>query len=130
MVLLIGAQCLRGIGTPIYSINQLSVRQMMTPDWGLGRVNASHRCIIFGISPIRALLGGALGELIGLRWTLVTADASINRIGVHDDEHAEGQTPTPRAADCFARRCRWSAMTALRSVGVETAGSSPAAGPG
>lgn len=75
MVLLIGAQCLRGIGSPLYSINQLSVRQMITPDRVLGRVNASRRFIVFGISPIGALLGGAFGELIGLRWTLVTATA-------------------------------------------------------
>jgi MFS family permease len=75
MVLLICAQCIRGIGTPIYSINQLSVRQMLTPDWVLGRVNASRRFIVFGISPIGALIGGALGELIGLRLTLVAATA-------------------------------------------------------
>ena len=75
MVLLIGAQCLRGIGSPIYNINQLSVRQMITPERVLGRVNASRRFIVFGISPIGALLGGGLGELIGVRWTLVTATA-------------------------------------------------------
>jgi MFS family permease len=75
MVLLISAQCLRGIGAPIYNINQLSVRQMITPDRMLGWVNASRRFIVFGISPIGALLGGAFGELIGLRWTLVTATA-------------------------------------------------------
>lgn len=75
MVLLISAQCLRGIGAPIYNINQLSVRQMITPDRVLGRVNASRRFIVFGISPIGALLGGAFGELIGLRWTLITATA-------------------------------------------------------
>jgi MFS family permease len=73
MVLLIGAQCLRGLGSPIYNINQLSVRQMITPERVLGRVNASRRFIVFGIRPIGALLGGALGEAIGLRWTFVTA---------------------------------------------------------
>jgi predicted MFS family arabinose efflux permease len=57
MVLLIGAQSLRGIGSPIYNINQLSVRQMITPERVLGRVNASRRFIVFGISPIGALLG-------------------------------------------------------------------------
>ena len=75
MAVLISAQCLQGIGSPIYSINQLSVRQMITPERVLGRVNASRRFIVFGISPIGALLGGALGELIGVRWTLVTATA-------------------------------------------------------
>jgi len=50
---------LRGIGSPLYSINQLSVRQMLTPERVLGRVNASRRFIVFGISPIGALIGGA-----------------------------------------------------------------------
>ena len=81
MVILISAQCLQGIGSPIYSINQLSVRQMLTPDRVLGRVNASRRFIVFGIRPIGALLGGVLGELIGVRWTLVTATA-VMLVGV------------------------------------------------
>jgi MFS family permease len=75
IALLIGSQWLRGIGTPIYSINQLSVRQLLTPDWVLGRVNASRRFIVFGISPVGAVIGGVLGGLIGLRLTLVAASA-------------------------------------------------------
>jgi hypothetical protein len=81
MAVLIGAQCLRGVGSPIYNINQLSVRQMITPDRVLGRVNASRRFIVFGIIPIGALLGGAFGELIGVRWTLVTATA-VHLVGL------------------------------------------------
>jgi predicted MFS family arabinose efflux permease len=81
MALLIGAQCLRGIGSPIYNINQLSVRQMITPDRVLGRVNASRRFLVFGIIPLGALFSGVFGELIGVRWTLVTATA-VHLIGL------------------------------------------------
>jgi predicted MFS family arabinose efflux permease len=41
----------------------------------LGRVNASRRFIVFGIGPIGALIGGFLGETIGLRPTLFVGGA-------------------------------------------------------
>jgi MFS family permease len=64
-VLLLG-QLLIGIGGPIYAVNQLSVRQLVTPDHLLGRVNASRRFLVFGVGPVGALLGGAVGEAAGL----------------------------------------------------------------
>jgi MFS family permease len=60
-----------GFGAPIYSVNQIGVRQQMTPDHLLGRVNASRRFIVFGVGPIGALIGGFLGEAIGWRPTLL-----------------------------------------------------------
>ena len=68
---LIAAQVLQGIGAPIYSVNQISLRQAITPDWVLGRVNASRRFIVFGVVPLGALVGGTVGDLIGLRATLL-----------------------------------------------------------
>jgi predicted MFS family arabinose efflux permease len=59
-----------GGGMVMYSINQISVRQALTPDHLLGRVNASRRVLVFGVAPIGALLAGVLGETIGLRPTL------------------------------------------------------------
>jgi MFS family permease len=67
---LVGAHLLLGFGAPIYSVNQIGVRQSLTPDHLLGRVNASRRFIVFGSGPIGALIGGALGEAIGWRPTL------------------------------------------------------------
>lgn len=72
---LIMAQVFSGIGQPIYSISQLSLRQALTPDRLLGRVNASRRFIVFGISPIGALAGGLLGQWLELRATLAVAGA-------------------------------------------------------
>jgi predicted MFS family arabinose efflux permease len=54
-------------------VNQVSLRQAITPDGVQGRMNATMRFIVWGTMPIGALLGGFLGEVIGLRGTLVVA---------------------------------------------------------
>lgn len=59
------------IGGPITAINQLSLRQMITPDRLQGRVNGTMRVFGLGLVPLGALLGGALGDLIGVRPTLL-----------------------------------------------------------
>ena len=74
------AQVSSGIGRSIASINQLSLRQAITPDHLLGRVNASRRLLVFGIIPFGALLGGILGESLGLR-TALFAGADIQILG-------------------------------------------------
>jgi MFS family permease len=65
---------LSGIGNPIYNINQVSLRQAITPDRLTGRMNASMRFLVWGTIPIGALIGGALGDLIGL-WPSLTLTA-------------------------------------------------------
>jgi MFS family permease len=69
-VVLMAASFFSGLGNPIYNINQVSLRQAITPDRLQGRMNASMRFIVWGTIPIGALLGGALGEAIGLRPTI------------------------------------------------------------
>jgi MFS family permease len=56
---------------PIAEVNQLSVRQAITPDSHLGRVAASYQFFVSGLIPIGALIGGTLGTLIGLPATLL-----------------------------------------------------------
>ncbi|MEA2526323.1 MAG: hypothetical protein QOF73_3550 [Thermomicrobiales bacterium] len=65
--LLVAALFLGGLAGPSYDVNQFSLRQAITPDALLGRVNASMRVVIRGAVPIGALLGGLIGELFGLR---------------------------------------------------------------
>jgi MFS family permease len=60
-----------GVANPLYNINQVSLRQAITPDHLQGRMNASMRFIVWGTIPIGALLGGALGQLFGLWPTIV-----------------------------------------------------------
>ena len=60
-----------GMGTVTYNVNQVSLRQAITPNRLLGRMNASMRFLVWGTIPLGALIGGALGDAIGLRPTIL-----------------------------------------------------------
>lgn len=68
--LLVGAQFLGGLTGVVYNVNQVSLRQAITPDRLLGRMNATMRFLVWGTLPIGSLLGGVLGDLVGIRQTL------------------------------------------------------------
>jgi MFS family permease len=51
---------------PVYNINQVSLRQAITPDRVQGRMNATVRTIIWGTIPIGAVIGGILGTVYGV----------------------------------------------------------------
>jgi MFS family permease len=55
------------VGNQVYNINQVSLRQAITPDRLQGRMNASMRFIVWGTIPIGSLIGGFLGSTIGVR---------------------------------------------------------------
>ncbi|GAA2136145.1 MFS transporter [Kitasatospora kazusensis] len=59
-----------GLGSTMSTIHVVSLRQVITPDHLLGRVNAGCRFIAWGPLPLGALLGGYLGDTLGLRPTL------------------------------------------------------------
>ena len=69
--LLIIARCFGNLGSTVYTINGISLRQRLTPLPLLGRVNAGMRFVAGGAAPIGALLGGILGTALGLRPTLL-----------------------------------------------------------
>ena len=54
-----------------WNINQVSLRQAITPPRMQGKMNATMRFIVWGTMPVGAILGGALGSLIGLYPTIV-----------------------------------------------------------
>lgn len=58
------------VGT-IFVINTTSLVQATTPHDVLGRVTGSYRFVTQGSIPLGALLGGVLGELLGLEPTLI-----------------------------------------------------------
>ena len=62
---------------PVFSINQTSLRQAITPHHLLGRVNAATHLLFHGILPLGALAGGAIAEAIGARNTLLMAACGI-----------------------------------------------------
>ncbi len=66
----IASVALVGFSGVIYGVNTASLRQLVTPNRLLGRMNASMRFFTWGSIPLGSLVGGALGEAIGLRSTL------------------------------------------------------------
>jgi len=69
--LIAGGASLAAMGDALYNVNAVSLRQLVTPQALQGRVSASVRVVIWGLQPLGALAGGALGEVIGLRATLL-----------------------------------------------------------
>jgi MFS family permease len=69
-VIVLGA-LLFGIANTLFNVNDLSLRQHITPSELLGRVGAGMQFIGVGTLPLGALLGGFLGGHLGLRATFV-----------------------------------------------------------
>ncbi len=61
---------LADVAMAIYLINTLSLRQSVTPDHLLGRVNASFNVVVTTAGLIGALLAGVLAQMIGVRWAI------------------------------------------------------------
>ncbi len=69
-LLLACAQFLTVCPLIIYHIHEVSLRQSITPDHMQGRVNATMQVISWATTPLGALVGGWLGESIGVHSTL------------------------------------------------------------
>ncbi|MEJ7607713.1 MAG: MFS transporter [Bryobacteraceae bacterium] len=61
----------------VYNVNEITLRQRITPEALLGRVNASMQLLTRGIYPIGALMSGMIAEQIGIRATMGVAAAGI-----------------------------------------------------
>jgi len=70
VLVLAALQVLGGFCLPIYNINQVSLRQAITPDRLQGRMNATMRTIVWGTIPVGSLIGGILGTQIGVVATI------------------------------------------------------------
>jgi MFS family permease len=68
--LLVAGMAVSTFGGTVYNVNQVSLRQAITPARLHGRMNATMRFMVWGTLPLGSLLGGALGTAIGLRPTL------------------------------------------------------------
>jgi hypothetical protein len=67
---LIAAQ-LGDLAWPIYTINETSLRQAITPSHLLGRVTSAGHLLFWGALPLGALAGGAIAQTIGIRQTML-----------------------------------------------------------
>jgi Na+/melibiose symporter-like transporter len=76
-VLLAGVFFVQGLGAGVSNVHFVSLRQAITAPELLGRMNASYRTISFGAIPLGALLGGVLGQTIGLRAALIVGAVGL-----------------------------------------------------
>ena len=62
---------------PIYHINEVTLRQSVTPERLLGRVNSAMNMLFYGIFPVGGLVAGIIAEYIGMRTTLIIGGAGF-----------------------------------------------------
>jgi MFS family permease len=75
---LVGASmAVAGLEMVLWNVITVSLRQRISPDHLLGRVNAGYRLVGWGTMPLGALLGGLVAETLGLRATFVLAAAAV-----------------------------------------------------
>lgn len=72
-VVLGAVEFLSGLGVMLFDVNLNALQATVTPDAVRSRVSGAFSTINYGIRPLGALLGGALGAWLGLRPTLVIA---------------------------------------------------------
>lgn len=61
-----GAFFIGGFTVVLWNVVAVSLRQRITPDKLLGRVNSGYRLLAWGTMPLGAAIGGILGQFLGL----------------------------------------------------------------
>jgi predicted MFS family arabinose efflux permease len=61
---------LGGITNVVYNVAQVSLRQAITPEHFLGRMNATMRFLVWGTIPIGSLIGAGLSGVVGVQGTV------------------------------------------------------------
>ncbi|MDV9178013.1 MFS transporter, partial [Streptomyces sp. W16] len=65
-------------GMGVYNVTQVGLRQLLCPEELRGRMNATMRFLMWGAMPLGGILGGFVGESLGIRtelWTTVVVMA-------------------------------------------------------
>ncbi|MCP9988929.1 MFS transporter [Streptomyces sudanensis] len=68
---------LSGVGATTSNVHVVALRQTITPQDLIGRATASHRFCAGSALPLGALLGGVMGEVLGLREALFVSAAAL-----------------------------------------------------
>ncbi len=68
---------LQGLGATATNVHTYAIRQAVTPDRLMGRTTAVYRVLTHGFIPLGALLGGLLGDTLGLRPALAIAALAL-----------------------------------------------------
>jgi MFS family permease len=61
---------LASVNNVLYNISQVSLRQAITPEHFLGRMNATMRFLVWGTIPIGSLVGAGLSAIVGVQATI------------------------------------------------------------
>jgi MFS family permease len=77
VILLVVGTAGQEFGQIVYAISNVSMRQRLCPPQLLGRVTATMRVLMMGPFPLGALIGGVLGEFVGLRVALLVSCAIV-----------------------------------------------------
>lgn len=109
---LVGASfAVAGLGGVMWNVVTVSLRQRIVPDALLGRLNASYRLLAWGSQPIGAVLGGLIGQALGVQAVFLVAGAGtallvLARTIVTDraiaDAEGEGDAPRNTAGEADA----------------------------
>lgn len=76
-VIALGA-LLFGMGNTVFNVTFSSLQQQITPDHLLGRVRSCIMVISLGAAPLGAVLGGVLGQFLGLHGALLVGGIGIS----------------------------------------------------
>ncbi len=71
MIILICSHLLYGSNVSMFNVTAITMRQTVTPRRVLARMNATYRMLLFGAPLFGALMGGLLGDALGLRPALI-----------------------------------------------------------
>ena len=77
LIILMPTMFVNGLLAVIYNVNQISLRQAITPDNMQGKMNATMRFLVWGVFPIGGLIGGYLGETLGIKTTILISGVGI-----------------------------------------------------
>lgn len=75
--LVVASEFLQWAAIVAHSVNAVSLRQAIAPERMQGRVSGTMRFVSNGLKPVGSLLGGLLGGVIGLPWTLVVGEIGM-----------------------------------------------------
>ena len=76
-IILLVAFFLQGVGITGCNVHVDSLRQAMIPAQLQGRANAAYRLLVSGALPLGALLGGWLGQRVGIQVTLLVGAVGL-----------------------------------------------------
>ncbi|MFL1375868.1 MFS transporter [Nocardiopsis protaetiae] len=64
-----------GLGIAVWNVTTVSLRQRITPDHLLGRLNSGYRLLAWGTMPLGAAAGGIIAQFAGLAWVFASMGA-------------------------------------------------------